>query len=148
MRQQYFSISTTSECKKVQMNSIIAVKIRISSKPISVLTTQTALTDIQNIICRSPPPSQNFGAKKANATTRMTLFKPPIKKYRLKIVKIYKILLFRSCGFSSYQGKKLLKILQIYRILAVLRRCMRDSMNPTLHEYLTFCTTKTSAAGD
>ena len=36
--------------QKVQANLIIAVKVRVSPPPISVLTSQTALTDWQNII--------------------------------------------------------------------------------------------------
>ena len=35
----------------------------MSPLPISVLATQTGLIDRQNIICRFPPPPQNFGAK-------------------------------------------------------------------------------------
>ena len=35
----------TSYVQKVQMNSIIAVKVQVAPLPISILTTQTALTD-------------------------------------------------------------------------------------------------------
>ena len=50
--------------QKVQMNSILVVKVEVLPPPISVLTTQTALTDSQSIILKSSPPSQNVGAKR------------------------------------------------------------------------------------
>ena len=57
------SASPPPRVQKVQMNSIIAITFFVFPSPISVLTTQTALTDRQNIIHRSSPPSQNFGVK-------------------------------------------------------------------------------------
>ena len=55
------------------MNLSIIVKIHVSPPHVSRLTTQTALTDLQNIFCRSQP-SQNIGVK---ATTKMTLNDQP-----------------------------------------------------------------------
>ena len=65
-----FSIPTNSWVQKVQTNSIIAVKVHVSLPPISVLTTQTALTDWQNIIRRFPLLSQNVGAKRQKQPLR------------------------------------------------------------------------------
>ena len=50
--------------QKFLRNLIVAVKFWVSQPLISVLTTQTALKDWQNIICRNPLPSQNFEAKR------------------------------------------------------------------------------------
>ena len=60
---------------KIQINSIIAV----SPSHISGLTTQTALTDWQNIICRLLLPFGIFWAK-GKVTTKVTLYEPPISK--------------------------------------------------------------------
>ena len=51
MREQVecFYIPTTLRVKS-STNLIIAIKIQVFSPPVSVLTTQTALTDLQNII--------------------------------------------------------------------------------------------------
>ena len=51
----------------------------MSPLPISVLTTQTALTDRQSITCKSLPPSQNLETKKAKANTKVNLDEPPTK---------------------------------------------------------------------
>ena len=58
--------------RKGQMNLITTVKVQVSSPPIIALTTQTALTNRQNIIHRSPPPPQKFGA-----ITIVTLYEVP-----------------------------------------------------------------------
>ena len=58
--------------QKVQINFVIAVMVWVSMPLISVLTTQTAFTDWQNMIHKSLSPSQNFGAK-AKTTTKVTL---------------------------------------------------------------------------
>ena len=52
----------------------------------SVPATKTALTDWQNTICRSPPPSLNFEAK---ATTKVTLYEPPINVSKLLTTESY-----------------------------------------------------------
>ena len=54
--------------QKFQFNLIREAKILDPTLPISIPTTESALPDWQNNICRSLPPSQNFGAKKANLT--------------------------------------------------------------------------------
>ena len=53
----------------VSTNSITAVKVGVFPLPISLLTTETALIDWHNMICRSLKHSQNFGAK---VTTNVT----------------------------------------------------------------------------
>ena len=49
---------------KFPLKLMTAVKVQVSPLAMSVLTTQTALTDGQNIILRSSPSSQNSGAKR------------------------------------------------------------------------------------
>ena len=67
------SASPPPRVQKVQMNSIIAITFFVSPPPISVLTTQTALTDRQSIIHRFPPPFQNSGTKdKSNHSVQAT----------------------------------------------------------------------------
>ena len=53
----------------------------MANLPMSVLTTQTALTDRQNITLRSLPPSQNFETKRAKAVTKVTLDEPPTRLF-------------------------------------------------------------------
>ena len=66
--EQCFSISLPLGVKS--LNLIVAIKDWLSLPPISVLTTYTALIDWQNIICRSSPPSQIFGAKRQKQPLR------------------------------------------------------------------------------
>ena len=63
------------------MNLIIAIKVWVSSPPIGVLTTQTALTDRQNIIYHPyfTTTLPKFGGKKAKATINVTLYESPIR---------------------------------------------------------------------
>ena len=60
--------------QNLQMNFITALKV--SPPPISVLTTQTVLTDRLSTIHRSPKYSFFSRGKKAKATTKVTLCKP------------------------------------------------------------------------
>ena len=50
----------------------------VSPPPISVLTTQTTLTDWQIIICRSPTTFPKFLGKKAKPMAEVTLYHTPI----------------------------------------------------------------------
>ena len=69
------SIRASFSVPNMAMDLIIAVKVQVSPLPISVLITQTAVTYRQNIAHRSLP---HFGANKAKATTKATLYEPPI----------------------------------------------------------------------
>ena len=57
----------------------IAVKVWVSPPPLSVLTTQNALTNRKYIIHRSPPLSQNFGAKKYKQPLKWLSTSLPVK---------------------------------------------------------------------
>ena len=50
--------------QKAQTNFLTALKVWVSPPPISVITTQTALAVRGSTIHRSPPPSQDLGAKR------------------------------------------------------------------------------------
>ena len=63
---------------KSSKNSIMPIKAQMFPAPVNGLTTQTGLTDRQNIICRFPPPFQNFG-EKIKIITKAILCEPPKK---------------------------------------------------------------------
>ena len=56
------SIAITCEYKKLT-NLITVGKVQVFLPTLSVVTTQSALTDLQNTIHRSPPSPKKFGAK-------------------------------------------------------------------------------------
>ena len=75
---------------------ILAIKIWVSPPPIRVLTTQTTLTDLQNIIHKVSTTFPNFWGKKAKATTKVTL--------RTTETNTFHALYCTSCNFCPFQN--------------------------------------------
>ena len=66
------------------MNLVIRVKVLVSPPPISVLTTQTELTEVY----WQPATFQKIWGKKPKALTKVTLYEPPIKVNAYKYMKM------------------------------------------------------------
>ena len=66
------------------MNLVVLVKVLVSPPPISVITTQTELTEVY----WQPATFPKFWGKNPKVLTKVTLYEPPIKVNTHKYMKL------------------------------------------------------------